>query len=203
MTFSTVAMEVSKSTASGKRELIGTVSIFVPTLSDAGITGAVQAVVDGKPEVDSNGLPVYADDVHNFVQQAIYTQVKAQARNRLKPQSLELKSSLGIATDWAMLTAENIGAGNPEALIALREVKALFATWVAGLGKSAKAQTLITTLFNSKDALKAQDATSKGKISTYVLEFADTLTSEQATKYAKPLENIIEACAADTEADDF
>lgn len=196
MAFQTIKMQVSKSTASGKRESVGSVDIFVPTLADIGITTASTGVND-------EGLSVYADDISNWLQGAIYTQVKAQARNRLKPQSLELKSDLGIATDFAMLTAENLGAGNPEALIASREVKALFSTWVATLGKSAKAQAIIISLFNSKEALKVQDTSNKDKMKAYILDFAGTLTGEQATKYAKNLETLLELTAADTEADDF
>lgn len=206
MAFKNVKMGVSKSTASGKREVVGEVDIFVPTLADVlEVIGKAEQAVgeDKKPLFDDDGLPVYTTDEANWAQNAVYTQVKAQARNRLKPQSLELKSDIAIAKDWAMLTAENTGAGNPAALIANRELKALFATWVASLGKSAAAQTLITSLFNNREALKAQDKATKEKMTAYSTEFAQTLNAEQLTKYEKGLQTVLDICSTDTQADDF
>lgn len=204
--FSTIKMEVSKSnTATKKREAIGTVDIYVPTLADAGIVDAVQAVDEKTKEAiaDDSGLPLYVSDIHNWLQNAIYTQVKASARNRLKPQSLELKSALGIATDWTMLTAENTGSGNGEALAINRELKASFATWVSTLGKSANAQAMLTDLFNSKDGLRVQDVSIKSKMAGYVADYAATLKAETLTRYEASIQKVLDICDETLEADDF
>lgn len=205
MTFTTVKMEVSKTNkATGKREPLGFVDIFVPTLADAGIKDAVQAVDEKKaPLFDDDGLPVYTADEHNWLQNSILAQVKSQARNRIVPQSLSLKDGAKIATNWEELTAESTGAGNPAALIANRELKGLFGAWVASLGKSAQAQTLITTLFGNRDALRSQDATTKDKMAAYVADFATTLSAEALTKYEKGIQTVLDICETTAEAEDF
>lgn len=190
--------------ASGKRVPVGEVDIFVPTLADADVTSAVQSVDEKKqPLFDEEGIPVYEKAEHNFLMNALYASVKAQARNRFKLGTVEYKGDLRVSTNWAELTAENTGPISSEAHAKLREVKALFLAYVTSLGKSPAARDKIVGLFNSKDALRAQDAEAKGKIQGYVNAFIDTLSAEQAEKYERPLQHVLDSCEANTEADDF
>ena len=206
MTFLTIAMDVTKTvTEAGKnsRVKVGSVDIYVPSIAELA-KDAVQATdAKGIAMVDDDGLPVYTDNNLNWVQSAIYAQVKAQARNKLKPSTADLKDGAKIATDWAELTAENTGGG-AEHLAAIREVKALFARWVATLGKSAPAQEQITGLFNSPDKLSVSNETVRGKMLGYLGDFVETLEDVQTAKFVKYLEKLENSATAEvTEAEDF
>lgn len=206
MTFLTVKMEVTKTVSTNgknERELVGNVDIHVPSIAEL-VPTAVQAVdKDNKPLVDDDGLPVYTETSLNWLQSAIHAQVKAQARNKLKPGTIELKDGAEIATDWAGLTAVNTGGG-AEHLALIREVKALFAKWAAGLGKSKLAFDNMTNLFNKPDALSVAKATTKEKMVGYLGEFVDSLTDADAAKYASYLEKVEASATGEaTEAEDF
>lgn len=206
MAFQTVKMEVTKTiNANGKneRELVGSVDIYVPTLAEL-VPTAVQAVdKDNKPLFDDDGLPVYTETSLNWVQSAIYAQTKAQARNKLKPSTIDLKDGAKIAETWEELTAVNVGGG-AEHLALIREVKALFAKWASGLGKSKQAYDNMTDYFNSPKTLEVAKATVKEKMVSYLSDFVDTLTDADAAKYSSYLEKVEASATGEAqEAEDF
>jgi hypothetical protein len=205
MTFQAINMDVTKSVVvNGEttREKIGTVVIHVPVVHDL-VVEAVQSTLEGKPAFTDDGLPVYEKDEHNWLQSAIYAQVKAQARNKLVSKTATLKDGATIATDWAGLTAESAGGGAIH-LQLVREVKGLFSAWVASLGKSQGAQAKITGAFNDLNVLKSADKVSKDKILGYLADFIDTLDDATQVKYNKYLTKVAETATADEiEADDF
>lgn len=207
MTFSQVKMEVTQTvTTAGKteRKAVGEVVIHVPTLD--GLIADAVLVTDEKtkaPMLTDDGLPVYADDKHNFILNAIYAAVKAQARNKLVPKTTTLKDGAVIAIDWEGLTAESAGTSGIH-LVLVREVKELFAKYIATLGKTANVQANITKAFNSPELLKASTADIKGKILAYVTDFMETLSEADQTKYVKYLTKVADAGSADEiSADDY
>jgi hypothetical protein len=199
--FATIGIEVNKKVG-GKFQKVGAVDIFVPTLEAAGFTPERQKDAEGNDMVE-DGLPVYKEESHNWIQGAILAQVKAQARNKLVSGTATLKDGAAIATDWATLTAEGERGGNGDALAIVREVKAAFAKHVSGLGKSQKAQETLTTLFGSKQSLALQSPENKAKMEQYVTDFAATLDEANLTRFMKYLEGIQTACANTEEVDDF
>ncbi len=204
MTFLTIKMDVTKTNqATKEREPVGAVEIFVPSVAEL-VADAVQASdKDNKPLFDDEGLPVFTETKYNWLQSAIHSQVKAQARNKLVGGTIDLKAGAQIAVDWAGLTAINTGGG-AEHLAAIREVKALFSKWVAGLGKSKQAFTNITDFFNKPDTLKVAKATNKEKMVGYLSDFVDTLTDAEAAKYANYLEKVESAATSEeVDAEDF
>ena len=205
MTFLTVKMEVTKTVSvngTNERQKVGEVDIYVPSVAEL-VADAVQAMKDNKPETDEEGLPVYTETKYNWLQSAIHAQVKAQARNKLKPSTIELKDGATIATDWEALTAVNTGGG-AEHLALIREIKAIFAKWVASLGKSKAAYTNITDFFNDPKTLRVAKATNKEKMAGYLSEFLDTLTDADAAKYSSYLEKVEAAATGEeAEAEDF
>lgn len=200
--FVKLAIDVNKKVAN-KFQKVGEVAIYCPTLEDAGLTGAARQKDEGGNDVYEDGLPVYQDKSHNWIQGAILSQVKAQARNKLVSGTATLKDGQAIATDWDTLTAEGERGGNGDALAVVREVKAAFAKHVASLGKSQKAQETLTTLFGSKQSLALQSPDNKAKMEQYVTAFAETLDEAQLARYMKYLEGITAACAVTEEVDDF
>lgn len=200
--FAVLSIEVNKK-VNNKFTKVGEVAIYCPTLEDAKLEGAERQKDEKGDEVFEDGLPVYKDKAHNWIQGAILAQVKAQARNKLVSGTATLKDGQAIATDWDTLTAEGERGGNGDALAVVREVKAAFAKHVATLGKSAKAQETLTTLFGSKQSLALQSPENKAKMEQYVGDFAATLDEASLTRYMKYLEGINAACANSEEVDDF
>lgn len=200
-TMQELKIEVNKKVA-GKYSPVGEIAIFVPLLHGVFAEAVIAKDKDGN-DIYEDGLPVYADDRHIFIQDAITAAVKANARNKLVSGTATLKDGAVIATDWAALTAESGRTGNPDALAAIREVKADFRAWAATLGKSAAAQQTMVTFFEKPDALRLQSEVHKQKIADYVGAFAETLDEAKLARYSKYLEKIAAVCEVATEIDDF
>lgn len=196
----TIKIEVNKK-VNGKYEPVGEVDIFVPTLEEAGFTGLTRAKDEAGADLMEDGLPVYSTDEANYVQAAILAAVKAQARNKLVPGTATLKDGQTIATDWAGLTAE--AERNGAALAAIRELKAKFAAWVAGLGKTQATQQVLTTLFGNKQALALQSPIHKEKMQGYVADFAESLDAATLASGQRYLQSLLDACTPAVEAEDF
>lgn len=176
---------------------VGSVEIVVPVLAD--IAGAVAgAQVTG----EEDGLPVYSDDIANWVQSAIYSTVKAAARNKLENGTATVKAGLKIATNWEELTAEADRSGGAAALALLREFRAQFETWVKTLGKSEAAQATLVKFVGNRTALELADANVKSKIKGYVEQFADALSESEQLRFERPLMSLLETCES-ASLDDF
>lgn len=188
-------IEVAKSEA-GKRVKVGDIDVFIPDLAEFGITDTAT--------VGEDGLPVYAKPELNYLFGSIMATAKAQARNKLKPASAELKDGQAIATNMAELMAESERGGNGEYLKAISQLKAKFGTWVAGLGKSQKAQDLLKTLFSNKQALALQTEENRTKFAGYVADFAASLDEASLATGKRYLEGLVNAASAtQTEVEDF
>lgn len=183
-----VILPISK-TENSVRVKIGEVAIVIPTLEDI----AAQ-VVGAKVKEEQDGLPVYDNDVANWVQSAMEAAAKAAARNKLKPGTVDLRDGQKIATNWEEFCAESDRGGNGAALALLREVKDLFSKYVAGLGKSEQVQKVLVTLFSSRTSLAAATVDTKQKMKAYVEAFAATLSPEEMERFERPLDNILTEC---------
>lgn len=197
-------MDVSKTIAvkGGKnyREKVGDVEVTTPTLEDiAGIVATAKIdseamAKEKKDNPDYDGLPIYTDPKADWIFGAIVAMVKANARNKLQPGSVELKSAENpIPTDWDGILAT--GTRGPNAALAiLREVKALWAEFVAKLGKTEATTAMLILYFNNKQALLAQPLENRQKMLGYITDFVGTLSEDDAEKYQRPLDAIIAAC---------
>lgn len=183
-----VILPISK-TENKERVKVGEVAIVIPTLEDI-----VAHVAGAKVKEEQDGLPLYDNDVANWVQSAMEAAAKAAARNKLKPGTAELRDGLKIATNWEEFCAESERGGNGAALALLREVKDMFSKYVATLGKSENVQKVIVTLFSSKTSLAAATDDTKGKMKKYVEDFAATLSAEDMERFERPLDNILTEC---------
>lgn len=204
--FQSLQMEVNKKvTKAGKAEYskVGDVVYYVPLLSAFGI--ATEQAKDDKGAViaDDDGIPVYTDEKLNWLQGAIVASCKASARNRLQPGTATLKDGVKIAETFAELLAAADRSNSGAALVAIRELKNKFGEWVATLGKSAAAQQTLKTLFNAKDSLALQSETNRDKMAQYVSDFAATLDEATLAKSEKYLQGLLDACAANVDAEDF
>lgn len=188
-------LEVSKK-ENGKYVSVGNVDIFYPLLSDLGFSvepKAVEVDKEGKPV--NQGLPVYADDKHQYAFDAIFAAVKADARNKLVTGTATLKDGATIAStvEELMAVAERDGA----ALKAVRDMLVGFKTYLEQhSGKNSTTQAAILSLATNKKSLVLQPSEKKAKFQVYLDGFATSLTDEQAVSWERPLKALGEACSA-------
>jgi hypothetical protein len=192
-----IIVQVSK-TENKARVKIGEQVVTIPTLEDFTAQLVAAKIKAGDEGKDEEGLPVYDNDVANWIMSAVVSAAKAAARNKLIPGTAELRPGVKIATNWEEFCAESDRGGNGAALQLLREVKEDFTKWVKTLGKNEATQNVMVTLFSSKAALKVATNDTKGKIKAYVEQFAESLSVEQAERYERPLTSVLETCDEDT-----
>jgi len=189
-------MEVSKK-IEGKYVPQGKITFYIPTLESAGFTAE-------RAEADKDDtLPSYKNDKQQFTFDAIVAAVKAKVRNSLVTGTAELREGVTIPTSWDDLLAERTGGGNPEALAAIRELKADFGKWIITLGKSAKAQQFISQLFANRNALTLQTMEIKEKFGAYLSDYMEQAEADVLTKGQKYLQSLVDSCGEDDVAEDF
>lgn len=189
-----IKMTVSKKDG-GKYVEVGTIDYYAPTLADFGIEAPATST-------DEDGLPVFATDALNWLQKAVHAATKAQIRNKLVSGTADLKDGQTIPETLADLCAESEGNAGA-ALEAIRNIKALWAKWVAATGKSANAQSMLITFFGSKLALATQDNATKQKVIGYITDFCATLTDEQLAGGQRYIDSLLSVATSDVSADDF
>ena len=190
-------MEVStKQEVGGVSQYVkqGEIEVYYPVLSELGLT------VEPK-EFDKEGFPIYSDERVQYVFDAVLASVKAQARNKLVSKSAALKPGLSIASTVEELLES--GGNKGDALAANREFLAAFKAWLPKTGKSEKVQLAVFDLAKNRSGLSLQSDVNKGKFSVYLSDFADTLSTEQAERFTRPLIALNEACTLGDALDDM
>lgn len=193
MTFQAITIDVSKK-ENGAFKKVGEQTIFVPLLADIiqYVTSPIKKDEKGN-EVIEDGIPVYEADPANWVQGAMLAMAKAQARNKMKSGTAELKDGQKIATNWEELCAEGVRDGSGLALA--REFKQSFADWIKTQGLSEAASNMLVTLVSNKAALLLQTQATKEKVKARLEAFAESLDSAAVEKFMRPLQSAVDACA--------
>lgn len=190
-------MEVSKKEeVAGVNQYVkqGEIEVAYPLLSDLGIA------IEPK-DFDTDGFPVYASDAVQYAFDAVFAQVKAQARNKLVSGTATLKPGLTIATTVEELLES--GGNKGDALAAVREFLAAFKAWLPSTGKSEKVQAAVYELARNRASVALQTDDKKVKFAGYLATFAESLTEEQAARFLRPLTALDDACAAGDALDDM
>ena len=196
-------VDVSKKTAaasgSGNEYVkIGEMTIPIPTLEAFGITNAAhraRTADDG----EEDGMPLYTDDKFQWLYDAVVKSCKADARNKLIPQTAELKDGVHIANTFEDLIADGRVGG--EHLKIRNEAIKAFSAWFVTLAKSVAATAMATKLFAKTDALSLQPADIKEKMKSYLSQFAESLEPADAERYGKTLLSVEEACSTQLASD--
>lgn len=193
MSFQAITIDVSKK-ENGAFKRVGEQTIFVPLLADIiqYVTSPIKKDEKGN-EVIEDGIPVYEADPANWVQGAMLAMAKAQARNKMKSGTAELKDGQKIATNWEELCAEGVRDGSGLALA--REFKQSFADWIKTQGLSEAASNMLVTLVSNKAALLLQTQATKEKVKARLEAFAESLDAATVEKFMRPLQSAVEACA--------
>lgn len=179
---------------------VATVSIPTPILQDFGIDAkqyiytAEDAAKDPKNVAGSaafdNGVPVYAEPVADWLQQAILFRISATSRNRFVKG--ELKPGASLAEDFEALTAETARTG--EALALRREARTSFEAYLQKLGKKQATVGLLGELFfNSAKVLASAGEKYVEALSKYAGEWIDTLDDASKTRFTPKLAELQES----------
>jgi len=193
MTFQVITIDVSKK-ENGAFKKVGEQTIHVPLLADiiSFVTSPVKKDEKGV-EVIEDGIPVYEADQANWVQGAVLAAVKAQARNKMKSGTADLKDGQKIAENWEELCAEGVRDGSGLALA--REFKQAFADYIKTQGLSEAAANMLVTLVSNKAALVLQTQVTKDKVKARLEQFAESLESTAVEKFMRPLQSAVDSCA--------
>lgn len=166
-------IEVSRK--EGKRRVpVGKVTVYIPTPADLGI--------------DTSRYP---QEVRDWLARCLRANALADARNKLAPQSAELKAGAKIATTIIELAtpAENTGASLAE----ISELKKGFAAYLATLSLSAKAQATLNALVASPKALAVQPAAVRERCLERLAAYLDSIGNELTPAQAAYLEKLSSA----------
>lgn len=222
---SKMKLELSKTVKTGKldkkgkaekeRIVVGHAMVPYPSLSDFGIQ-AKQAVDEKtkQPAVGEDGIPVYEDAKHDWLQQAIASAVAARVRNyftgtiKAKPEKedadalLTVDAGKQLPVDFDTLTAESARSG--EALKLRREAKADFETFLQSQNKKANVVTALGELFyNSSRVLSSASPKYVEALGMHAENWIKGLSEEKKARFAPKITELNESLNAALEADEL
>lgn len=185
MATNTVKLPISK-TINSKREQIGEVEVYCPTLAELGLA----AEPSGK---DEDGALIYESNLHAFIYGAILAAVKTAARNKFQPQTDQLRVGAKIAETLEELVAPSV-SNKGAALVERRALLDSFKQWIAASGRNEAVQKMLLMMLDKTDNLLLQDADKREKIKGYFVDFGNA-TAERLTDWqAAYLGAAIETC---------
>ena len=194
--FIATAMTINK-TENKKYVKVGDVQYFIPTLAAFGIDAKIESINE------EDGLPVYADEKHDWLFSAICAKVAAKVRNMLESQSIVFKDNGTAPADFAALLAEGKRGGAGQYMAMMSELRKAFAAYVDTLGKSAATKKVVCDAFANPEgvALAAEDM--RTKFAVYFNGFVEACdNAELLERGQKHLEKLLAACEAGM-PDDF
>lgn len=221
---SKMKLELSKTIPTGKldkkgkpekeRIVVGYAMVPYPSLADFGITATQARDEKGVLQIGEDGIPVYADDKHDYLQQAIAASVAAKVRNyfsgtiKAKPAKEDLLSVLSpdagkqLPVDFETLTAESARSG--EALKLRREAKADFEAFLQGKNKKANVVAALGELFyNSARVLGSASPKYVEALGMHCEEWSKGLTAEKQARFAPKLAELNESLNAAVESEEL
>ncbi len=219
-------VETGKKDKKGKNEKervqVGKASVPYPALSDFGIV-AVQAKDDkGQDMFGADGVPVYAENRFDWLQQAIVDKVSAKVRNYYvsglnsvkvdystvkdgkAPTIADMSPDSGkqLPVDFDMLTAESGRTG--EALTIRREARADFEAYLGSINKSqAVIQALGELFFNSSRVLGSASQKYVEALGQHTQAWTEKLDEAKTARFAPKIVELQESINAALEASEL
>lgn len=170
-----ISKTVEQANGSNKREQIGAIDVYAPSLAEVGI--AVEPTGQDK----ETGELTYESNLHNFLYSAILSAVKIAARNKFQPGTDQLRVGAKLAENLEELIAPAV-SNKGAALVEKRALLEMFKQWVAGTGKNEAVQKMLAMMLERADNLLLQDADKRGKIKQYFVDFGNA-TAERLTDW--------------------
>lgn len=167
-----LTQDVSTTSKDGKsRQKVGEFSVIVPSVirfiaecANAKVTGA-----------DADGLPTFDSDAANWLQRAINSLAKSEARNKLQPRTATPKAGQELPTTFAKLV-EPAQLGGNTALAELAELARNFSAWLEASGKPAPLAAMMSQLVRQTNLIPLQ----QDKAKTLLIEWLGAYASEAA-----------------------
>jgi hypothetical protein len=187
-----ITIEVTKTVKDAKgarREHVGFVTMFSPSLRDFGIE------VDPVSQDEKTGELTYADIKVQWLYNSVLAAVKANARNKLQTGSISLKPNNKFAE-----TLEELVTPSENASTVLADRRALldmFKGYLATLDKPDNVKRLLLSFLEKPDTLALQPTEQRAKIQTYFEEFGGAVEDKLTEWQGEYLVNVIAQCTAD------
>lgn len=211
-------VETGKLDKNGKKEKeriqVGYSEVPYPSLADFGITAEQAKDKEGKPEVGEDGIPIYAEDRFDWLQQAVASAVASKVRNYFvqgiktlpskenKTNVMVPDSGKMLPVDFETLTAESARSG--EALKLRREAKAAFEAYLQKNNKpAAVVQALGELFFNSARVLGSASQKYVAALGMHTEAWTKTLSDEQTARFAPKLMELNESLNAAIEKEEL
>lgn len=168
------------------RTKVGEFTVIVPTLERI-VAEVANAKVTGH---DPDGLPTYDGKVANWVQRAINSLAKAEARNKLVSGTADLKHGATMPRTLAELV-EPAATGNT-ALAELAELARNFGAWIEATGKPAALVSTFGQLVRQPNLIPLQTEKVKEVLANWLEQFA--LAAAEAGSLSEYQANHVERC---------
>lgn len=167
---------------------IAKVNVPCPVLADFGIEATVAMDEKGVAK-EEDGIPVFTDDILNWLQAAIINQVKAQSRNKFEKGTL--KAGAKLAEDFAELIA--VGERSGEALKARHEARKSFVAYLEAQNKTAVVVKLLSDLFHDVNSIQTAQDKFVDALVFHLGNWIPTLSETDKVRFAKKVEGLQEA----------
>lgn len=185
----TIKMAVSK-TVEGKREEIGVIDLYAPDLKEFGLA------YEPKETDEKTGELVYEDLTASFLYSAILAATKANARNKLKNGTVELRPGASLPTTLVELVTPSEG-NRGQSLVERRTLIGMFKEWAAALEKPQALKDALVILFDKPENLALQDADKRTKIKPYFEDFGNAVAERLTDWQVNYIQNVLSQCDAE------
>lgn len=177
-------------TDGGKKEYkeIAKVNMPFPTLADFGIV-AVIAKDDKGVEQYEDGVPVYDDEIQDWLQTAIVQQLKAQNRNKFVKG--KLKDGTKLPENFTEMVA--VGERSGEALKARYAAKTSFAAYLKAKNKKDNVVNLLSNLFIDANSIATAKDDFAEALSNHVVAWVSGLEETDKLRFARTIEKAVTA----------
>lgn len=182
-----VSTTVKDASGKGQREEVGAVELFAPTLQELGL-----AYEPKEQDKETNEL-VYEDRTAQFLYNAIVAAVKANARNKFLPGTVDLRPGATLPSNLEELVAPTV-SNKGQALAELRTLKEMFKEFATGLAKPDAIKQALIQLFGSESNLSLMEASKRAKIKPYFEEFGNAVAERLTDWQVNYINGILEAC---------
>lgn len=187
-----LAMEVNKK-ENGEYKKVGVIDVAMFSLDDFGLNA-------GEVKTDSSGLPVYADDKVQYVQDCVIAAIKAAARNKLISGTVSTKAGTRLAVTVAELMES--GGNNGAALALHRDFVNAFTSYLTISGKSTAVQALYSGLVKAKQSIALSTEARRQGLAAQLENFLATISDDDQNKYMNIVEGLASLCEDATDLDD-
>lgn len=183
---STIKMSVSK-TVNSKREELGTVELYAPSLQEIGLA------YEPEGQSEETGELVYTDHTASFIYSALLAAVKANARNKFAPGTINLRPGASLPTTLAELVAPTV-SNKGQALVERRGLIEMFKEYAAKLERPDALKAALVMLFDKPDNLALQDADKRAKIKPYFEGFGNEVAERLTDWQANYIQGVLDQC---------